>query len=103
MAHNYDIGTRAWQPDAVDGWVASEVVLKDVKRDRVKLVFRLESEEVCLPLKLSTGCISHGICLRQLTFWTSGEDYRNHFSGFTSWQQCFVAPLNEPRCARSQR
>ncbi|KAL9107559.1 MAG: hypothetical protein Q9227_007559 [Pyrenula ochraceoflavens] len=25
MAHSYDVGTRAWQPDSAEGWVASEV------------------------------------------------------------------------------
>lgn len=48
MAHNYDVGTRAWQPDSTEGWVASEVVSKDIQEDRVKLLFRLENDEVCL-------------------------------------------------------
>lgn len=46
MAHNYDVGTRAWQPDAAEGWIASEVESKDVRGDQVKLVFRLENNEV---------------------------------------------------------
>lgn len=48
MAHNYDVGTRAWQPDSTEGWVASEVESKDVQGDTVQLVFRLENGEVCL-------------------------------------------------------
>jgi len=47
MAHLYEIGTRAWQVDATEGWVASEVESKVVDGDKVKLVFRLENGEVC--------------------------------------------------------
>lgn len=47
MAHIYEVGTRAWQPDATEGWVASEVEQKLVDGDKVKLVFRLENGEVC--------------------------------------------------------
>ncbi|KAI4257175.1 MAG: hypothetical protein LQ352_001766 [Teloschistes flavicans] len=46
MAHSYDAGTRAWQPDPTEGWVASEVESKQIKGDRVKLVFRLDSGEL---------------------------------------------------------
>ncbi|KAL8909638.1 MAG: hypothetical protein Q9207_000136 [Kuettlingeria erythrocarpa] len=45
MAHNYDVGTRAWQPDTSEGWVASEVASKNIERDRVKLVFQLVTGE----------------------------------------------------------
>ncbi|GAP87660.1 putative myosin myo2 protein [Rosellinia necatrix] len=45
MSHNYDVGTRAWQPDATEGWVASEVVNKSVDGDKVTLTFKLENEE----------------------------------------------------------
>ena len=46
MAHIFDVGTRAWQPDAAEGWVASEVVEKLVNGDKVKLIFQLENGEV---------------------------------------------------------
>ena len=46
MAHNFEVGTRAWQPDPQEGWVASEVEEKQVHGDKVKLVFRLENGEV---------------------------------------------------------
>ena len=46
MAHNYDVGTRAWQPDPTEGWVASEVDSKNIEGDKVKLVFRLANGEV---------------------------------------------------------
>ncbi|KAI1096852.1 putative myosin MYO2 [Rostrohypoxylon terebratum] len=45
MSHSYDVGTRVWQPDATEGWVASEVVKKTVDGDKVTLVFKLENEE----------------------------------------------------------
>ncbi|KAL1619479.1 Myosin type-2 heavy chain 1 [Neofusicoccum ribis] len=45
MSHLYDVGTRAWQPDPTEGWVASEVEQKVVDGDKVKLVFRLDSGE----------------------------------------------------------
>jgi len=49
MAHVYNIGTKAWQPDATEGWVASEVTEKKVDGDKVHLVFQLEDGEVCHP------------------------------------------------------
>lgn len=48
MAHNYDLGTRAWQPDPIEGWVASEVVSKEVQGDKVQLAFQLDNGEVRL-------------------------------------------------------
>ncbi|KAI2643477.1 putative myosin MYO2, partial [Xylaria nigripes] len=45
MSHSYDVGTRAWQPDATEGWVASEVVSKTINGDKVTLTFKLENEE----------------------------------------------------------
>lgn len=47
MAHMYDVGTKAWQPDQTEGWVASEVTEKNIDGDKVTLVFTLENEEVC--------------------------------------------------------
>ena len=46
MAHVYNIGTKAWQPDATEGWVASEVTGKRVDGDKVHLIFQLENGEV---------------------------------------------------------
>ena len=48
MAHLYNVGTKAWQPDPTEGWVASEVTEKRVKGDRVLLVFALDNGEVRL-------------------------------------------------------
>lgn len=50
MSHTYDVGTKAWQPDATEGWVASEVTSKNVDGDKVTLVFTLENGEVELPI-----------------------------------------------------
>lgn len=52
MAHSYDVGTRVWQPDATEGWVASEVESKIVLGDKVKLVFLLENGEVRQTLRV---------------------------------------------------
>lgn len=46
MSSTYDVGTKAWQPDQTEGWVASEVTQKRVDGDKVTLVFALESGEV---------------------------------------------------------
>lgn len=54
MSHSYDVGTRAWQPDATEGWVASEVVDKSIDGDKVKLTFKLENEEVHNPCSTDT-------------------------------------------------
>ncbi|KAM3433424.1 hypothetical protein MY4824_002555 [Beauveria thailandica] len=45
MASTYDVGTKAWQPDAAEGWVASELVNKTEDGSKVKLEFKLENGE----------------------------------------------------------
>ncbi|KAI1765564.1 putative myosin MYO2 [Hypoxylon sp. FL1150] len=59
MSHNYDVGTRAWQPDATEGWVASEVVKKTVDGDKVILDFKLENEEI-KTITLSAEALQNG-------------------------------------------
>ncbi|KAL8288816.1 hypothetical protein RB597_000749 [Gaeumannomyces tritici] len=54
MSETYDVGTRAWQPDAAEGWVASEVVNKKVDGSKVILTFKLEdgsSKDVTVSLE----------------------------------------------------
>lgn len=46
MSESYDVGTRAWQPDATDGWVASEVIKKTIDGSKATLEFQLENGEV---------------------------------------------------------
>lgn len=60
MAHSYDVGTRAWQPDPAEGWVASEVQSKNVEGDKVKLVFQLANGEVSHPAHSTNGPSGHG-------------------------------------------
>lgn len=55
MTSNYDVGTRAWQPDATDGWVASEVIKKQIDGDKVVLTFKLENGEVRTPTHSHIG------------------------------------------------
>ena len=61
MAHSYEIGTRAWQPDVTEGWVASELTSKTANGDKILLVFTLDNGEVS-PWKL---CSSLADCLRE--------------------------------------
>ena len=53
MVHGYDVGTRAWQPDPSEGWVASEVQSKKIDGEKVTLVFELDNGEVSVVLELS--------------------------------------------------
>ena len=46
MAHTYEVGTRAWQPDPTEGWLASEVKEKLEDGEKVQLIFELENGEV---------------------------------------------------------
>lgn len=46
MASTYEVGTRAWQPDAAEGWVASELINKTIDGNKAKLTFQLENGEV---------------------------------------------------------
>ena len=42
----FEVGTRAWQPDPAEGWIASEVKEKSLDGDKVRLIFLLENGEV---------------------------------------------------------
>jgi myosin V len=46
MAHLYEVGTRVWQPDQKEGWIASEVEQKLVRGEQVKLILQLANGEV---------------------------------------------------------
>lgn len=50
MAQTYEIGTKAWQPDSTEGWVASAVESRTVDGDNVVLVFKLDNGEVCIAI-----------------------------------------------------
>lgn len=45
MSHEYAVGSRCWQPDAADGWVASTVKHKSVDGDKVTLVFGYDERD----------------------------------------------------------
>lgn len=67
MAHNYEVGTRAWQPDATEGWVASEVTEKKVEGDKIKLVFALENGEVSFQMSYDVSImLKTMLCRRKL-------------------------------------
>ncbi|KAJ0117643.1 myosin myo2 [Diaporthe amygdali] len=59
MSSNYDVGTRAWQPDAAEGWVASEVTKKQVDGDNVILTFKLDNGEE-KEVKLTVAALEKG-------------------------------------------
>ena len=62
MAHNYDVGTRAWQPDPTEGWLASEVRSKKIQGDKVTLVFELVNGDVSGPMS-AVAPFTHADCL----------------------------------------
>ena len=57
MTSYYDVGTKAWQPDQAEGWVASEVTQKKVDGERVKLVFQLGNGEVSIVRMMLRGVL----------------------------------------------
>ncbi|KAK3325629.1 P-loop containing nucleoside triphosphate hydrolase protein [Apodospora peruviana] len=59
MSESYDVGTRAWQPDATEGWVASEVVKKTVDGSKFTLIFQLENGET-KKLEVSAEALQSG-------------------------------------------
>ncbi|KAI1437262.1 putative myosin MYO2 [Xylaria sp. CBS 124048] len=60
MSHSYDVGTRAWQPDATEGWVASEVVSKTIDGEKVTLTFKLDSSEEIKKVVVSLDALQNG-------------------------------------------
>ncbi|KAM0517848.1 hypothetical protein ACHAPE_004826 [Trichoderma viride] len=59
MAATYDVGTRAWQPDAAEGWVASELISKTAEGSKTKLVFQLDNGET-RTIDISTEALESG-------------------------------------------
>jgi hypothetical protein len=101
MAHIFDVGTRAWQPDTAEGWVASEVTDKQVAGDKVTLVFTLETGEVCRPAMLQ--CCIHPDRPHGLTIYPADKNSRDHPRSHPGWQRPEPAAADEPGHARSQR
>jgi hypothetical protein len=71
MTHIFEIGTRAWQPDVTEGWVASTVTDKQIQGDKVKLIFDVENGEVCpYDSTISTwgeAMANHALCRLKLS------------------------------------
>jgi hypothetical protein len=99
MSNTYEVGTRAWQPDQTEGWVASEVRKKTVDGDKIKLVFALDNGEV------SGGDVHVVLMLMAETLIsrtdTRGRDDTGGVPG--GCDALHAAPFNEPSHARSQR
>jgi hypothetical protein len=79
MAHNYDVGTKAWQPDVSEGWVASEVISKTERDGKTELVFELANGEVRMPTTCFKDMLTEEPCRRR-------GPYRSHqqISGMTT-------------------
>ena len=89
MAHNYDVGTRAWQPDVTEGWIASEVIEKRIEEKNVYLVFQLENGEV----RYSDYPI-YSLEAKQTSVLGKTSAYN---VGYSAFGQCrFATSLNEP-------
>ncbi|PKS05219.1 hypothetical protein jhhlp_008590 [Lomentospora prolificans] len=59
MAHSYDVGTRAWQPDPTEGWVASELTSKTINGPKATLTFQLDNGET-KTLEVSVDALTTG-------------------------------------------
>ena len=59
MVVGYDVGTRAWQPDETEGWVASEVKSKKINGDKVFLIFLLDNGKVCFIFKIAGQIVAY--------------------------------------------
>lgn len=108
MAHIYDVGTRAWQPDEKEGWVASEVEEKLVDGDKVKLVFRLQTGEVrssssfCFFIFRAAGHASCGGA-HLLTLYAAEQNRRDDPGSHPGRQRCQPATPHEPGHVGGQR
>lgn len=103
MTSNYEVGTRAWQPDPTEGWVPSELVSKNVDGDKATLVFQLENGEVILSVRGCRDAIvaSFRLQLADLSF--TDEIHRGVGRGPGHGIRSFSSSFDEPSDARSQR
>lgn len=103
MAHLYEVGTKAWQPDPTEGWVASELVSKTSEGDKFKLVFNLENGEVRLLSPHGCPVRAFSIADANIQSWRPDQDHRDDLRGPRVGQQPRSPSFNEPSDARSQR
>lgn len=99
MSESYDVGTRAWQPDPTEGWVASEVIKKTVDGSKVTLEFQLENGEVGIFGLLRRSWM---LLLSSLPL-SADQDARGLPGGPPVRQRPVAAAPDEPYHARSQR
>ena len=88
MSHSYDVGTRAWQPDAAEGWVASEVTGKKIGRDKVVLTFALDNGTVCLRKPSIALVLTKSPPVEQ--------NPRDDGESITRWHGCLPPTSHEP-------
>lgn len=93
MSHAYEVGTKAWQPDSTEGWVASEVEQKIVDGENVKLVFALENGEVCCHLHIG---VRPGEMGQHTDNATRAEQNDRDDTCRAQRQQCFPSSAYEP-------
>lgn len=98
MSSNYDVGTRAWQPDAAEGWVASEVTKKQVDGDNVILTFKLENGEVSSFQKPLGAVLQDAVVDTAST----GERAQAAPRYIGEGQRRDTASADEPNCPRGQ-
>lgn len=67
MASTYEVGTRAWQPDAAEGWVASELINKTIDGNKAKLTFQFENGEVRFSISCFNMIPSVSVHLRKVS------------------------------------
>jgi hypothetical protein len=107
MSQSYDVGTRAWQPDAIEGWVASEVVKKTVDGNKVILEFKLENEQVRRKSRLHprghtyTNSMHHGD-RTDMAFYQLVQEDRGLPRWTTDRKRSRVTAADEPYHTRSQ-
>lgn len=90
MAHSYEVGTRAWQPDTTEGWISSEVEEKLVDGENVTLVFQLENGEV----RQSSSVPS--LCWKLIKLCDKVQNGQNDAGGAAGGQQPLATAFDEP-------
>jgi hypothetical protein len=102
MSESYDVGTRAWQPDTTEGWIASEVIKKTINGNKVELVFELENGEVgtCSPQE---GASLYSVDAADQVLMRADQKVGGLSGGPPVRELLRAAALDEPDDARGQR
>lgn len=91
MASTYDVGTRAWQPDTAEGWVASELVSKNIEGAKAKLVFKLENGDV----RFTIPSLVYSFISETNTIVPIDQNHRSASRGTSEWLSSFPTPPHE--------